>query len=112
MAVATEERTDAQHRQTMQALARANGIRIARAQLKQRILRGSLSVVAVIREVPTEAENMTLTELLGAQKRWGAGRAKKLLVPIDLREYKTVGSLTDRQKRVLIEALEAKLAEG
>jgi hypothetical protein len=94
--------------QHMQALSRANQVRLARAQLKRRVGCGAISVGDVILESPWEAESMTVADLLMSQRRWGITRCRKVLAQIPVSETKTIGSLTDRQRR----ALAALLAQG
>jgi hypothetical protein len=96
--------------QCMEALARANKVRLARAALKREISAGHRSITAVIMASPWEAESMSLGELLCAQRRWGRARSRKLLSSTSLSEGKRVGTLTERQRRILVAALEAKLA--
>jgi hypothetical protein len=96
--------------QCMQALARANQVRLARATLKRDISAGRRNITEVIMESPWEAESMSLSELLCSQRRWGRARSRKLLVSATLSEGKRVGTLTERQRRILVTALEAKLA--
>jgi len=93
---------DPQH---MQALARANRVRLARAELKRSVGRGEADVAEVIQGCPWEAESMTLAELLTSQRRWGRTRARKLLQTLALGENKRVGSLTSRQRALLTSAL-------
>jgi hypothetical protein len=95
--------------QCMEALARANEVRLARAALKREIGAGRRSVTDVILDSPWEAESMSLSELLCSQRRWGRARSRKLLASAALGEGKKVGTLTERQRRVLSAALEAKL---
>jgi len=95
--------------QCMQALARANQVRLARAALKRDISAGRRDVGEVVLDSPWEAESMSLSELLCSQRRWGRARSRKLLASIALSEGKRVGTLTERQRRVLVAALEAKL---
>ncbi|HEY1285299.1 MAG TPA: hypothetical protein VGF04_04365 [Solirubrobacterales bacterium] len=95
--------------QCMEALARANKVRLARAALKREISAGHRSITEVILESPWEVESMNLGELLCAQRRWGRARSRKLLSSTALSEGKRVGTLTDRQRRILVAALEAKL---
>jgi hypothetical protein len=95
--------------QCMEALARANEVRLARAALKRDISAGRRSVTEVVMDSPWEAESMSLSELLCSQRRWGRARSRKLLSSAALGEGKKVGSLTERQRRVLTAALEAKL---
>lgn len=97
-----------QEQQHMRALARANEVRLARAALKREIAAGSRSALEVVREVPWEAESMAVGELLAAQRRWGKARSRKLINSAGLKETKEVGALTERQRRVLAGALEAK----
>jgi hypothetical protein len=96
--------------QCMEALARANEVRLARAALKREISAGRRNITEVITESPWEAESMSLSELLCSQRRWGRARSRKLLSSTALSEGKRVGSLTERQRRVLVAALEAKFA--
>jgi hypothetical protein len=89
----------------MQALARANRVRLARAELKRSIGRGEVDVAEVIRDCPWETESMTLAELLTSQRRWGRTRARKLLQALALSENKRIGTLTPRQRALLMSAL-------
>jgi hypothetical protein len=91
--------------QHMQALARANRVRLARAELKRTIGRGEVEVADVIRDCPWETESMTLAELLTSQRRWGRTRARKLLQAVALSENKRLGTLTPRQRALLTSAL-------
>jgi hypothetical protein len=94
--------------QHMQALARANRVRLARAELKRSIGRGEVEVAEVIRDCPWETESMTLSELLTSQRRWGRTRARKLLQGVALSENKRLGTLTPRQRALLARAVNAK----
>lgn len=93
--------------QHMQALARANEVRLARAALKREIAAGQRSVVDVIEEIPAETESMSLIELLTSQRSWGRTRARKFLVGLMLPENKRLGSLTARQRMLLIREIES-----
>jgi hypothetical protein len=88
--------------QHMQALRRANEVRLARAELKRRVAEGAVPVSDVILTCPWEAASMTIAELLVSQRRWGTARCSKLLADIGLPETKTVGSMTARQRDVLV----------
>ena len=94
--------------QHMQALARANRVRLARAAMKRAIGRGDLSAADVVRECPWETESMTIAELLTSQRRWGRTRARKFLLALALSENKRLGTLTPRQRLLLAAELEAK----
>ena len=87
--------------QHMQALQRANEVRLARAELKRRVSEGGITVGDVILRCPWEAASMTIGELLVSQHRWGTTRCRKFLAEIGMPETKTVGSMTERQRRAL-----------
>jgi hypothetical protein len=97
--------------QHMAALARANRVRLARAQLKRSIARGEVDPARIIEDCSWETENMTLAELLTSQRRWGRTRARKLLQALGLSENKRIGTLTPRQRSLLASALAAKAGE-
>lgn len=108
----TESQPSSGSSQCMQALARANQVRLARAALKRDVSAGRRQVIDVILESPWEAESMSLSELLCSQRRWGRARSRKLLSSIALNEGKRIGTLTDRQRRIMVGALEAKLSRA
>jgi len=87
--------------QNMRALARANEVRLARAQLKREVAFGEIDVAEVIVDCPWEAQSMAVADLLMSQRRWGYTRCHKLLAQLPMSEQKTVGSMTDRQRRAL-----------
>ncbi|HEY3186810.1 MAG TPA: hypothetical protein VGJ70_05020 [Solirubrobacteraceae bacterium] len=87
--------------QHMQALQRANAVRLARAELKRRVAEGELSAAEVILDSPWEAESMTVSELLTSQRRWGHTRCRKFLQAVPMTEHKTIGSMTERQRIAL-----------
>jgi hypothetical protein len=85
----------------MQALQRANEVRLARAELKRNVGDGAITVDEVILTCPWEAASMTIAELLTSQRRWGTTRCRKFLAGIGMPETKTVGSMTERQRTLL-----------
>jgi hypothetical protein len=87
--------------QHMRALARANEVRLARAELKRCVTDGELTAASVILNCPMEAESMPIADLLASQRRWGNTRCRKFLAAIPMSETKTVGSMTERQRREL-----------
>lgn len=98
--------------QHMQALERANLVRLARAELKRAIARGDRDPSEVVQECPWETESMTIAELLTSQRRWGRTRARKFLLPLSLSENKRLGTLTSRQRRLLATELSARSTEA
>jgi hypothetical protein len=87
--------------QHMKALQRANEVRLARAELKRRVADGVVTAGEVVLSTPWEAASMSIGELLVSQHRWGTTRCRKFLAEIGMPETKTVGSMTDRQRRAL-----------
>ncbi len=91
--------------QHMQALRRANEVRLARAELKRRVAAGEVNAAEVILECPWEAESMPVADLLTSQRRWGATRCRRLLAGVPITETKAIGALTDRQRLALAQVL-------
>jgi hypothetical protein len=85
----------------MRALARANRVRLARAELKRQVADGETTVADIVLACPWEAESMAIADLLLSQHRWGRTRCRRFLASIPMSETKTVGSMTDRQRRAL-----------
>ncbi len=98
----------AQTPQHMEALARANRVRLARAELKRSIAGADLDAPEVVKDRPWETESMTLAELLTSQRRWGRTRARKFLLSLALNENKRLGTLTSRQRLLLSTELAAR----
>ena len=94
--------------QCMQALARANQVRLARAALKREIGAGRRGVIDTVVDCPWEVESMTLSELLRSQRRWGRARLASCSPRLGLSESKRLGTLTERQVGILVRALQAK----
>jgi len=97
--------------QHLRALQRANEVRLARAELKRRIGAGERSVAEVVLATPWEAESMTISDLLTAQRRWGHTRCRRFLQAVPMSETKTIGSMTDRQRKAIASMLDHASAE-
>jgi hypothetical protein len=87
--------------QYMRALERANKVRLARAELKRKVAMDEADVAEIILHCPWEAQSMAVADLLMSQRRWGQTRCRKFLSQIPMSEKKTIGSMTDRQRRTL-----------
>jgi hypothetical protein len=94
--------------QHMEALARANRVRLARAALKRAVTAGDVDAAEIVRDCPWEVETMTVGELLRSQRRWGRTRARKFLFSLALNENRELGRFTERQRAILATELEAK----
>ncbi|HXD53261.1 MAG TPA: hypothetical protein VN618_00765 [Solirubrobacteraceae bacterium] len=93
--------------QYMRALERANQVRLARADLKRRVALEDVEVAEVILDCPWEAQSMAVGDLLMSQRRWGQTRCRKFLAQVPMSEKKTIGSMTERQRRTLAMMLTA-----
>ena len=98
--------------QHMRALAQANRVRLARAELKRQVTDGEVNVEEVVLSCAWEAESMTIADLLMSQHRWGRTRCRRFLASIPMSETKTIGSMTDRQRRALAARLRGDVREA
>src|SRR3954449_311846 len=98
--------------QHLRALARANRVRLARAELKRQIASSEISASQVILECPWEAASMSISDLLMCQRRWGRARCRRLLMSLGVPENKQIGTLTDRQRGALSAMLSAREPGG
>jgi hypothetical protein len=93
--------------QRLRALERANEIRLARACLKRQIAQGEVTAAQVLLDCPKEACSWPIGDLLMSQRRWGTTRCRKFLSRNQIVETKPVGTLTERQRRLLAASLQA-----
>jgi hypothetical protein len=97
----TQTVTTAPAPQRLRALAQANEVRLARAELKRLIANGKVSAADVILACPPEAERWSIGDVLMSQHRWGTNRCRKFLARNQINEMKQIGTLTERQRRML-----------
>ena len=95
----------------MRALEQANRVRLARAELKRQVAESETTAAEIVSACPWEAERMTIADLLMSQHRWGRTRCKRFLASIPMSETKTIGSMTDRQRRALAARLNGEDSE-
>jgi hypothetical protein len=55
---------------------------------------------------------MAIADLLMSQHRWGRTRCRRFLASIPMSETKTVGSMTERQRRALAARLRGDIADA
>ena len=92
--------------QRSQALSQANRVRSARATLKRALGAGQRSAAEVISDPPWIARTMPVRQVVLSQRGWGPVRAARLLRAASVPDSKELGSLTERQRRVLLAMLE------
>jgi hypothetical protein len=88
-----------------QALQVANRVRRARSALKARVADGQLAAAEVVLAPPSEAAGMPVVQLLASQRGWGEARSRAFLAQVAVREDKSIGSLTERQRRAVASLL-------
>lgn len=98
----TPERTQ---QQRLEALRKANAIRLERAQLKERIRRGEVTITEVLADPPECVHTAKVLDLLLAVPKYGRVRANKVLERCRVSPAKTVNGLTPRQRKELLETL-------
>lgn len=83
--------------QRMDALARANEVRVHRAQIKRAVKAGRICVVDLLVD-PSGLETMKILELMLAVPGYARVKANKALRQCEVSPSKTLGGLTDRQR--------------
>jgi hypothetical protein len=91
--------------QRMDALARANQIRIKRAQLKRDLKAGRLSIHSLLLSPPEYVETAKVFDMLLAVPKYGRVKVNKILAHCRIAPSKTIGGLSERQRSELISML-------
>src|ERR1700730_4544306 len=91
--------------QRMDALARANQIRIERAQLKRDLKSGRRSIHSLLLAPPEYGETTKLFAMLLAVPKYGRVKVNKILSHCRIAPSKTIGGLSERQRSELVSLL-------
>ena len=86
----------------MDALARANQIRVKRAELKRDLKAGRHSIHSLLLNPPEYVETAKVFDMLLAIPKFGRVKAARMLNQCRISQSKTVGGLSDRQRQELI----------
>ena len=86
----------------MDALKRANDVRVKRAKLKKDLKEGKVRIETVLGKPPAYVETAKVIDILMAVPKFGQVKAKRYLNQCRISESKTVGGLSDRQRTELI----------
>ena len=97
--------------QRLNALARANQLRAARAGLKRQIASGEVNCAELILRPRWEIERMPIAQLLATQRSWGEERCRKFLRRMKISGIRPIGSISERERQLLAEALRAREAD-
>jgi hypothetical protein len=88
--------------QRMEALARANHIRVRRAQLKKDLKDGRVQIEAILLDPPDWVSTAKVFDMLMAVPKFGRVKAARLLNQCRISQSKTVGGLSERQRTELV----------
>lgn len=88
--------------QHMEALARANEVRFARAEVHRAVAEGRMTIAHALDEEC--CQSMPLFDLLCCQRRWGPIRSMSVLRSLQIGSYRLVGELADRQREAVMGA--------
>jgi S13-like H2TH domain len=88
--------------QRMDALKRANDIRVKRARLKKDLKDGRVHVEQILRDPPEYVSTAKVIDILMAVPKFGRVKAARFLNQCRISQSKTVGGLSDRQRAELV----------
>jgi hypothetical protein len=88
--------------QRMEALKRANHIRVRRAQLKKDLKDGRAQIEEILLDPPDWVSTAKVFDMLMAVPKFGRVKAARLLNQCRISQSKTVGGLSERQRTELV----------
>ena len=86
----------------MDALRRANDIRVRRAKLKRELKDGRARISEILSNPPEYVATAKVFDMLLAVPKFGRVKAGRFLTQARISQSKTVGGLSDRQRTELI----------
>jgi hypothetical protein len=91
--------------QRMEALGKANDIRIERAEFKRDLKAGREKVHDYLLDPPEWLETMKVFDILLAMPKYGRVKSNKILVQCGMSPSKTLGGMSQRQRAELVSML-------
>ena len=88
--------------QRMEALKRANDIRVKRARLKRDLKDGKVQIETILHAPPEYVSTAKVFDMLMAVPKFGRVKATRFLNQCRISQSKTVGGLSERQRAELI----------
>src|SRR6202158_1812441 len=88
--------------QRMDALKRANDVRVRRAKLKKDLKDGRVRIETILANPPEYVSTAKVIDILMAVPKFGRVKAARMLNQCRISQSKTVGGLSDRQRQELI----------
>ena len=89
--------------QRMDALKRANDVRVRRAKLKKDLKEGKVEIEQILGNPPEYVSTAKVIDILMAVPKFGRVKAARFLNTCRISQSKTVGGLSDRQRAELID---------
>jgi hypothetical protein len=89
--------------QRMDALRRANDIRVARARLKRDLKSGTVRVEEILADPPDYVGTAKVFDMLMAVPKFGRVKAARFLNQCRISQSKTVAGLSERQRQELVD---------
>jgi len=86
----------------MEALKRANDIRVRRARLKKDLKDGQVQIESILDAPPEYVETAKVFDILMAVPKFGRVKAARFLNQCRISQSKTVGGLSERQRAELL----------
>jgi hypothetical protein len=88
--------------QRMEALQRANDIRVRRARLKKDLKDGRVKIESILNSPPEYVSTAKVFDILMAVPKFGRVKAARFLNQCRISQSKTVGGLSERQRAELV----------
>lgn len=98
--------------QRMEALTKANDIRVRRAVLKRDLKAGRKLLIPLLLNPPAYIETMKLFDLVLACPKYGRVKVNKILARARVSPSKAVGGLSDRQRREVALLVSGRVGEA
>ena len=91
--------------QRMEALKRANDIRVRRAQLKKDLKEGNVHIEEILLDPPEYVMTAKVFDMLLAVPKYGRVKTNRILNQCRISPSKTIGGLSERQRTELVSLL-------
>ncbi len=91
--------------QRMEALQRANDVRVRRAQLKRDLKAGKAKIEKLLLDPPEYVLSAKVFDMILAVPKYGRVKANKILTQCRISPSKTIGGLSQRQRAELVSML-------
>ena len=96
----------------MDALKRANDVRVKRAKLKKDLKEGKVRIEKILDNPPEYVSTAKVIDILMAVPKFGRVKAARFLNTCRISQSKTVGGLSDRQRTELIGLFNSQVVEA